>query len=517
MKSVGDDSRPWVFLTGATGLLGSAVLHELLARSYRVLSIVRAKTPTEARGRLASALAVWGCVADTFLERGQLIAIRGDLRLTGLGLPGPVVDQLGGMVSSVVHAAGSTAFSPQADAGLVPTNVEGTRRAFDLAAALGCRDWHLFSTAYVCGRCARAEETLFDAPPPFRNTYEWTKWTAEHETRAAAVRHDACLTVYRPSVIVGHSVTGAVPRFSGIYTIFRAVALLARLAEHRADIDRRGIPLRIPAEAHARPNLVFADDVAREFCELLAQPVARGDVFHLTHPDPPTNREIQNALEAYYGVGGGRFVGAQGPPSVSQRSAYEDVFFDAIRDAAPYLVGSPRFSRTRTDQFVSRPPTRWDGERLRRLIHYAESSRWRKGHAGDTQSGASNTGYATYFQDFMPEAHRKFRLSRLPALNLDVRYVIGASGEGDWSCCYRDGRLIDVHRGNGAATDVTYRIAPAVFWRIVRGESSTAETFLSGEVQIEGNIEGALKFATVLQEFVHQFPYPRLREVRHEP
>ena len=44
-QSTNHDSKPWVLLTGATGLLGSAILHELLVRGHRVLCVVRAVTP----------------------------------------------------------------------------------------------------------------------------------------------------------------------------------------------------------------------------------------------------------------------------------------------------------------------------------------------------------------------------------------------------------------------------------------------------------------------------------------
>lgn len=515
MKSSCDHPKSWVLLTGATGLLGSAVLKELLARGCHVLGVVRASAPGEARRRVAAALEGWGCAADGFLESGQLAVIRGDLHRPQLGLTTTVVRRLGEMAGSIVHAAGSTAFSTRTDANLVRTNVEGTRHVFELANACECKDWHCFSTAYVCGRLDRAEGIILQDQPAFRNEYEWTKWTAEHQTRSAAVRCGASLTTYRPSVIVGHSETGVITRFSGIYRVFRAVALLARAAEQRGDFDRHNIPLRIPADENARPNLVFVDDVAREFAELFDQPHARGGIFHLTHPDPPTNGAIQKALEQYYDVGGGRFVGAQPPIPKSQRTAYEDIFFDVVLDTEPYILESPIFDRAQTDRLVSRPPTPWNGERLRRQIHFAESSAWRRPNANANEAEILDGDYAAYFEQFMPESHRRFRLSQLATLDLNVRYVIGRTAEGDWSCRYRAGRLIDVGRTHGIAADVTYRIAPTTFWSIVSGQSVVADSFLSGDVQIEGSIERGLKFAAILQEFVRDFPYGRTADGHH--
>lgn len=499
----------WVLLTGATGLLGSALLADILARGYRVMCIVRADSPGEARVRLTTALEPWRCSAEHFLQTGHLAAIRGDLRRPQLGLNAALVKWIGGWVGSVVHAAGSTAFSTRSDADLARVNIEGTRDLFELAGMCGCRDWHFFSTAYVCGRCDRATETLSSIRPDFRNEYEYTKWSAEHEAQRLAHRHQATLTIYRPSVIVGHSESGVITRFSGIYRVFRATALLAGVAEQRAEINRLEIPLRIPAHIDSRPNLAFIDDVAREFTELFARPEAHGGIYHLTHPDPPTNGEIQSVLEEYYRIGGGNFIGANAVLPRNERNAYEDVFYDVVRDTEPYLLDSPDFERSRINRFVSRAPTPWTRERLRRQLIFAEQSAWRPPRPSQA-AAPKDPSYDDYFQRFMPQMHRRFRLSRMTDLDLNVRYVIGTSGNADWFCRYRQGELVKVTPTNGETPDVVYRIAPAAFWRVVGGQDSAAEAFLSGAVKIEGDVERGLKFAVVLQEFVRDFPCSRL-------
>lgn len=508
------DSKPWVLLTGATGLLGSAILHELLVRGRRVLCVVRADTPSAARRNLASALPSWGTSAEASLECGQLAAIRGDICRPQLGFSPALTQRLCGMVGSVVHAAGSTAFSSMVDANLNRTNVEGTRNLFEFAAACQCIDWHLISSAYVCGKSDRATEAFHHSPPTFRNEYEWTKWTAELETHSLAARCGASLTTYRPAVIVGHSETGCISRFTGIHRVFRAVALLRRVVEQSDGVDRYNIPLRIPANENARPNLMFVDDVAREFAELLESPDTRGGIFHLTHPDPPTNGEIQEALEQYYDISGGRFVGSRHTIRRSEQSAFEELFHDLVLDTEPYILESPLFERTQTDRFVTRRPASWNGERLRRQINFAESANWRRKATIEVEGDDALEAYAAYFKQFMPESHRRFRLSELSALNLIVRYVIGRSPGGDWFCNYRCGGLVEVAHPRSDAADVTYRITPSAFWNIVGGKSSMEEYFLSGAVRIEGQMEKALKFAAVLREFVCEFPYFRPGEIR---
>lgn len=493
-------------MTGATGLLGSAILKELLDRRQRVLCLVRATDPADGRQRLAKALDVWGGDAESCFERGLLTAIRGDLLAPGLGLSARSVRRLGEMVGCVIHVAGSTAFSSKTDANLIRTNVDGTRHVLELARVCGCTDWHLVSTAYVCGRCERAGETLSPTQPVFRNAYEQSKWIAECEASAAAAKCGASLTTYRPSVVVGHSDTGITTRFAGIHRVFRAVSMLAQMADQQEGSARHCIPLRIPADGDAQPNLMFVDDVAREFAEIFTQLGSRGGIFHLTHPEPPNNAAIQNALEKYYDIAGGQFVGMQCIPR-AERTDFEGIFYDVVLDTAPYLLDAPLFDRTQTDRFVSRAPTEWNEHQILQQISFGESSRWRACNVGRRVEEKFDDGYAAYFQQFMPQAHPRFQLSKLPSLDLNVRYVIGNSKDGDWTCCYLGGRLASVAHTNGIPAHVTYRIAPPRFWKIVSGKLAAAEAFLAGDVQIEGDIERALKFGAVLQEFVRDNPY----------
>lgn len=499
--------EPWLVLTGATGLLGSYLLHELLARGHRVLCIVRADSPAQARARLAAAAAPWRGDIEGDFERGRLAVVRGNLHEPELGFSPETIDHLRGRVAKVVHAAGSTAFQLRGDGEPFRTNVDGTRELFRAARDWECRNWHLVSTAFVCGHRPSAREEFHDAPPDVRNAYEQSKWTGEQETRAQAAAGGAALTVHRPGVIVGHSQTGVTTGFTGIYYLFRAIGLLAQAATQYGDIDRHHIPLRIPADATARPNLMCVDDVAREMVDIIERGPRDGGVFHITHPKPPTNRTIKRVLERTLDVAGGRFIGARSAPP-SDATTYERMFATAMGAVAAYVLESPDFDRTHTDRVVARRPAPWSPSRLARLIAYARSAGWRAPAPGEPIA-ADGAGCADYFERFLPERIGLSRMANLTGLDLDVRYVIEGSADGDWLCRFRGGRLADVSRTRGQAAAVTYRIAAPVFWDIVGGAASAAELFLAGRARVEGDIERALKFANVVQDFVQEFPFDR--------
>lgn len=508
LKAQTGNFKNWILLTGATGLLGAALLSEFLKRGHRVLSVVRAPFPEEARQRLEQALTPWGLEACRFFETGQLVALRGDILRPSLGFEDVAIRHLASMVRSVVHAAGSTAFNTQVAPDLFRVNIEGTRNVFELAAACHCTDWHMISTAYVCGRTDHALEELAQEPPAFRNEYEHSKWIAEGTAQMYAKLHGASLTTYRPSVIVGHSETGIIKRFTGIYRVFRAVSMLARMAAQDESYDRYRVPLMIPGSADSRPNLVFVDNVASEFADLFERPDARGKVFHLTHPAPPKNADIQKALEHYYDIRGGLFERDVSSELRKPTTIYDELFHEAVLDTQAYLLESPVFDRMQTDRFVSQPPAPWTHARLLRLIEFAEKSRWRSSPNNDAITTLPLNAIAEYFTEFLPQAHADFSLSQFPGFDLIVRYVVGTSAAADWTCRYHQGRLIYAERTNGVPANVTYRIPEKVFWRIVRGSATPADSFLSGQVEVEGNIEIALKFAAIQREFVRQFPYP---------
>lgn len=503
----------WVLVTGATGFLGAALVHELICRSRRVLCLVRAATPAEARSRLTAALRPWRADTERLLESGLLAVVRGDVLAADVGTSSDVIVRLRGSVSAVVHSAGNTRFSETATGEPHRTNVEGTGNVLALARKLECRDWHFISTAFVAGEADEASEAIATEPPPFRNAYEQSKWQAERSALSAADDAGATLTIYRPSSIVGHSANGQASLFNGVYYLFRATGLIARAIEQHPEYDRHAIPLRIPASSQNRPNLICIDDVATAFGVLFDSPEARGGIYHLTHPDPPTNGQIRRVLESHYDIAGGRFAVDEVAAAAADRDSPIQQLFDEMTEAVrDYLFDAPRFERTKISRFVNQPPAPWTDDRLLRLIEAAESSGWRTVEA-DRQEGSDDAReLSAYFEDFLPARIAGSALGGARQLDVTVRFAIGKRPEGMWLCRFVGGRVDVAKSSEGQPADVTYRTSVSRFRAAVAGEISGAELFLSGAAQVEGDIERALKFATFLDEFVRANPYRRTGE-----
>src|SRR5829696_6126678 len=175
--------KPPVFLTGATGFLGMEVLARLLeAGDRQVVALVRPGASASAEERLDAVLAQLWRDPEPYRDRVRVVA--GDVTRPGLGMEPTERTALAEEVGAVLHCAASIAFDLPLDEAR-KINVEGTREVIGFAReckALGRLERFLHvSTAYVSGRHGGtfSEEEL-DAGQDFRNTYEQTKWEAEH-------------------------------------------------------------------------------------------------------------------------------------------------------------------------------------------------------------------------------------------------------------------------------------------------------------------------------------------------
>ena len=348
-----------VLLTGATGFVGMEVLGELLEGGGReVVCLIRAPDDAAAAARLEGVLRnLW---RDPAPFRPRVRALAGDVGRPGLGLDGAARSRLAGEVGAVLHCAASIAFDlPLEEARAV--NVGGTREvvAFcrDAQAAGGLERFVHVSTAYVAGRHAGTfGEGELDVGQSFRNTYEQTKWEAEHLVRDAG---DLAPVIARPSIVMGESSSGWTPAFNVLYWPLRAFA--------------RGLFDTVPARPGARVDIVPVDYVARALVALLAGGPA-GVVNLVSGRDAPD-------VEQLLALACARF-GRQKPPIVEPGStgtgsaAADDhgaVYF-------PYfdmdVVFDDERARTLLGARGLRPPRL--AEYFGILIDYAEEARWGK-------------------------------------------------------------------------------------------------------------------------------------------
>ncbi len=217
-----------VFLTGATGLIGSYLLKVLLQNSHKVYALARSKGSKTARQRVIDALNLWDEGALTN-NADDLVVLEGDITEKSLGLDEKQVNLLKSDIVEVFHSAASTQFNlPLGE--IRKINVEGTKNVLDLA--FKCKKEgrlkkvNYLSTAYVCGNFQGVfKEDDLDVGQDFNSTYEQSKFGAEKVVEEYR-REGLWIDIFRPPLVVGESLTGKTITFQqGVYQLFHIWSL----------------------------------------------------------------------------------------------------------------------------------------------------------------------------------------------------------------------------------------------------------------------------------------------------
>jgi len=221
-----------IFLTGASGFVGAAVLDELLARGYLVNALVHQKTLDPAQGRVES---IQGGLFDPQ-------AIQRGLR----------------DCSAVVHLVGIIEEHPRHGVTFHRIHCEGARNVVDAATHAGVKRF--------------VHMSALGTRPNAVSNYHKTKQQAEQLLRNSALDW----TIIRPSLIHG-------PAGQFMQTV-------ARWARKQAPPPFFFMPF-MPyfGGRHAgRIQPVFVKDVARAFVDALEKPTTIGRAYELAGPDQMT-------------------------------------------------------------------------------------------------------------------------------------------------------------------------------------------------------------------------------------
>ena len=340
LKSAGQD-RPFVLLTGATGLVGGLVLARLLSCELPVAVLVRGNRRQSAQERIESLM-------RRLEERFQRLFVRpvvldGELCSAGLGLSGTDHAWLNANCGSVIHSAANLLFKPASehpDNEPYRTNVDGTRNLLELAASAGINEWHYVSTAYIAGlRTGRVLERESNVGQEFGNDYERSKTMSEQMLRQS--QQITSLTVYRPSIVIDLHPTTSMrsdQTINSAFVMFQALSQRFGLPE-RGDWFRR-----LGFSGHERKNIVTVDWVAAMIAEIYRRPALHGDTYHLTSAAGTSASELEDGFRAAV-LEGGVKLPSRRVEAMAQIDEQAAPFVAAFK---PYFKDDPVFDRTNT-------------------------------------------------------------------------------------------------------------------------------------------------------------------------
>jgi long-chain acyl-CoA synthetase len=360
-----------VFLTGATGFLGTQIARRLIQRpDCRIVTLVRAENHETARRRLSRAWWDWHELRDAIGTGIRVVC--GDVSLPGLGLDIQTYGKLVHEVTCIIHSAADLRVNAPIDE-LRRTNVQGTAHLLDLARAVqhdhGLNRFSHVSTAYVCGgRRGAVPEVALSDKYGFSCAYEFSKYEGERLVQAA--RSLLPISVFRPGMIVGDSHTGEIKTFNSFYFPLK--------------LYLTGVTRFLPANPDLHVNIVPVDYVADAIVQLTFDPHAEGLNFHLTAPyeAQPTARELaefvrRRAKESLH-------VNLPRPllvplPEFATRGRYDSSrpsqnnrggVLESLQVLAPYFNERVRFQRNNSDRLLGPYALHWS-DMMHPILEYA--------------------------------------------------------------------------------------------------------------------------------------------------
>ena len=197
-----------IFLTGATGFVGSFMLRELLDQTDAdIFCLVRSGSKAGAGKRLEKASKEYNTWNPS--DRGRIFPLAGDLEKPLLGLDSSLFDTLGKEIDVIYHMGAYVNHSLPYHR-LKKANVLGTAEALRLACITRPKPFHLISTVSVFDLAEGAtiyEDQDINESKALFNGYAQSKWVSEKLAHIARLR-GLPVNIFRLGRIGGHSVSG---------------------------------------------------------------------------------------------------------------------------------------------------------------------------------------------------------------------------------------------------------------------------------------------------------------------
>ena len=291
-----------IILTGATGIVGSHILYELLgqhlcgSRTGELVLLVRTSARQSVTERVRAVLSserLPSLLSDTHVDdlMALLTVVPYDLSASTIaGLP------LGTATYHLVHCAATTNLGtdPAAATENKQVNYDGSITLF---AALAGRLHKLsyISTVYACGirTGVIADEYSELSDLQHRNPYEQIKLQTEYELRRRSAEASVDYQVLRPAVVVGRLLDTPhyyLPRYNVIYAY----------AAFFQKLSRRGVDQHFPIPMHpdSTLHLVPVDYVAKAIVRALDTTILELNIV------PATGCPVAQSIETMLSIVG---------------------------------------------------------------------------------------------------------------------------------------------------------------------------------------------------------------------
>lgn len=272
-----------IFVTGFPGFIAERLVKRIARLNGRFILLVQPALLERARADVRRIAEETGAKID------RLSIAEGDITEPDLGMSAADLDRARQEASTLFHLAAVYDLAVPRDVAML-VNVDGTRNVNQFARSLAhLYRYHYVSTCYVAGKregLIMESDLLHEAG--FRNHYEETKYLAELEVES--LKTELPITIHRPAVVCGDSMTGETAKYDGIYYLIHylrkwpgALTLL--------NIGNRDVRL----------NLVPIDFVIDAMVALARDDSATGATIQLADPAPLSTEQLFDEISKTIG------------------------------------------------------------------------------------------------------------------------------------------------------------------------------------------------------------------------
>ena len=360
-----------ILLTGATGAVGSSLAPLLKKMGHKLICLVRGNDPV---ARLQKILG----------NADGMTVLGGDVILPNLGVCEREMRNWRGKIDKILHCASSIKFDEAFAKEITRVNVCGTQNVLDFARIMEIPEVHYVSTAYVAGDADVFSESDTDIGQKCRNVYERTKLQAEKLVKGW---NHGEYSIYRLGIVVGDTVTGWAPSFNGFYVFacrywqFKQAMSKDGSEKYKADgigFNQNGM-LRLPLWGKFSPNStlnIIPVDWTAEMLSKIAEIPASGKVFHITNPQPPKVRWLNDVSMRHMGIIDFRYGSSPDGDPRSLLGKFQRILDRGIGPYIPYITHEAVFEVSNLPKSLGRsyaPPQTVSEGLIARWLDYAIS------------------------------------------------------------------------------------------------------------------------------------------------
>ncbi|MDY7024683.1 MAG: thioester reductase domain-containing protein, partial [Cyanobacteriota bacterium] len=271
-----------ILLTGATGFVGSFLLHQLLLETQaQIYCLVRSENQEQAEDKLKNVLKSASIWDESLKDR--ITVIKGDLSQPFLGLSSQSFQQLADEIDVIYHN-GAWVHHASPYSLLKQTNVLGTQEILRLACQSKTKPVHFISTVSVFNFDEYSEVKVINEQDDIEigavpnGGYAQSKWVAEKLVEKAKQR-GLPTYIYRLGPISGDSQTGFFNQNDFLYRLMSGYIQLGSAPEGEMLLD-----------------IIPVDYASQAIVNLSKKADFIGQAFHLIHPQPVSSNLLFEQL-----------------------------------------------------------------------------------------------------------------------------------------------------------------------------------------------------------------------------